>query len=149
LVSNQSYTKILLAKVAFHANRLSSSIPESWWKSTSLKYLDVSENSLTGTLPTWIDLPELNYLYLNNNSLTGSLPQTLPINLFGAWFQDNNFTGTIPATFGVGLNALSSLRLQGNRISGTIPKELCLVRVLEIDCLEDSSFGVDCRPCSN
>ena len=84
---------------------------------TGLIDIDLSLNSLTGSLPT---LPStLKSLYVNGNLLTGTVP-TLPPGLKYIWLgdtadvQSNRFTGTVminqPIEFGI----------QGNRITDVI-----------------------------
>ena len=67
-----------------------------------LKEMDLSNNGLTGTVPTAVSLlSELGVLWLNGNNLTGTIPGTtlgsLP-HLFILYLQDNQFTGDIPVS---------------------------------------------------
>jgi hypothetical protein len=52
-------------------------LPEGWWAGASpnLTAIDLSNNTLTGTLPkSWSSLTSLQYLDLSSNLLLGELP---------------------------------------------------------------------------
>jgi len=55
--------------ISLHANNLSGSIPKIG-QLTNLRSLDLSNNGLSGVMPTVYKL-QLDMLYLNNNKLTG------------------------------------------------------------------------------
>jgi len=81
---------------------------------TSLKILDLSSNTLTGTIPA---LPSaLTQLYLYINSLSGTIP-ALPSGLIDLDLGSNQLTGSIP-TLPAGLTLLD---LTFNQLSGGIP----------------------------
>ncbi|KAG2451339.1 hypothetical protein HYH02_003943 [Chlamydomonas schloesseri] len=85
-------------------------------------------NALTGQL--WASLhPAFSLIDLADNHLTGNLPDgwTWATNMSALYLQGNNFTGTLPASWG---NAallgnwapfLKTLHLGGNAFTGTIP----------------------------
>jgi hypothetical protein len=65
-----------------------------------LQTLDMSDNQITGSIPSSIgDLKNLNYLKLNNNSLSGVLPDSL-----------------------AAINGLALVDLSFNNLSGPLPK---------------------------
>lgn len=68
---------------------------------SSLRVLSLSENGLTGSLPTQIKNTLLEQIILNDNRLSGS----------------------IPSAFG-GLAQVNHLEIGGNSLSGWIPSEL-------------------------
>jgi Leucine-rich repeat (LRR) protein len=115
----------------------------------SLLYLDLSENSLSGTIPNLANSPSIAHLFLNNNSFWGSLPENLPPSVIDAWFQYNTFTGEIPPQFGVGFENLTELLLHGNGLSGELSSDLCDSGIrLEADCLNDGSEkSIQCECC--
>ena len=84
----------------------------------NLEHLDLSENQLTGRIPS----PH-----------TGGLSKLRVLNL--GW---NRLSGTIPAEL-TRLQQLDSLRVSGNQLSGTIPGELALLNSLEYLHLDGTS----------
>ena len=93
---------------------------------TNLTILDLSDNSLTGRIPSELgNLTNLIRLYLDNNSLSGSIPPELGslINLTNLYLNDNSLTGRIPSELG-NLTNLKDWSLRSNRLSGSIPPEV-------------------------
>ena len=90
--------------------------------------LELSSLALTGAIPAAIGNLLLERLDLSNNQLSGTLPSWLK-NLFDLThlkLNGNRFTGSIPRELGerYSLNNLGTLLLQDNRLSGQIPSEL-------------------------
>eukprot|EP00736_Rhodelphis_marinus_P011502 Rmarinus@m.13526 len=141
-------------------NLISSAFPTSIESLVSLKTLNLSENSIHGTLPENIgnleDLQVLNlgvadmfrYFILrifhqpvSTNSLYGSIPTSLfgltkleYLNL--AW---NNLDGTLPDLWG-GLDALTELVLAANRFDGSLVPSLANMDSLELLDLSSNTF---------
>jgi hypothetical protein len=68
--------------INLYNNSFSGSLPSNW-NLGYLFYLDLGFNSLTGSIPSdWVtginSMARLRLLYLNNNQLTGSMPQYFP-----------------------------------------------------------------------
>ena len=88
---------------------------------TSLTFLDVSNNALTGVLPR---LPlSLKFLYIGRNQLSGRLAlHTFPIpNLVALDAGNNLFTGLLPTQVS-NMTDLEYLMLSSNNFAGTIPE---------------------------
>ena len=87
---------------------------------TTLKDLDLSQNFLSGNVPSEIGLlTNVENLFLNSNS----------------------FSGKIPSELGR-LTNLRRLALDDNFFTGTMPEEVC--RMVETGSLEMESLTVDC-----
>ncbi|XP_022722203.1 receptor-like protein 12 [Durio zibethinus] len=114
-----------------------SMFPEFLKSQTSLKYLDLSNNKISGAVPNWVWKKSLRDLDLSNNSLSSldqfSLNQSLTSSqgslsrpicnlsqllIFNASF--NKFSGPIPSCLG-NISSLDTLDLQKNNFSGSIP----------------------------
>ena len=91
----------------------------------SLINLDVTCNDLTGTLPEGLSLkvPLLKSLLLFNNDINGALPSDLGslTSLRRLRLDSNRLSGTIPPAFVT--DKLQSLRLDHNRLRGTVPMD--------------------------
>ncbi|KAJ3692105.1 hypothetical protein LUZ60_012455 [Juncus effusus] len=125
---------------------LTGTLPEEIANLTYLKYLDLSRNYLSGTIPpVWSSLPLLN-VSLHGNRLTGQIPKELgnmpllqSLQLEGNYLEGsipaelgniltlqrifisaNNFTGELPSTFQK-LTSMTDFRFDGNGIMGKIP----------------------------
>ncbi|KAJ3297171.1 hypothetical protein HDU79_004545 [Rhizoclosmatium sp. JEL0117] len=137
-----------LDKAWFHWPAMYQSMFPSVAQYSTLQSINLVNQTLSGTLPPFTSLTSLIYLDLRYNSLTGPLPTTLPQTLEFLLLGENRFTGPIPSAFGA-LTNLQELDLRSNQLSGEIPNELgnCTkLRLLFLDKNElsgsiPSSFG--------
>ena len=102
-------------------------------KGKSLTEVHLSNNDLTGTLPSeLLELTLLTYLSLGFNKLTGRIPADIArlSNLKLLRLDGNHISGQIPAVIGT-LEQLRVLSLLDNYLTGTLPRELNDLRMLE------------------
>ncbi|GER25330.1 leucine-rich receptor-like protein kinase family protein [Striga asiatica] len=93
---------------------------------TSLRFLNISNNQLNGSLDwDFNTLPSLESLDAYNNNFSAQLPNGLsgPTGLRHLELGGNYFYGHIPSSYG-DLPALEYLSLSGNDLDGKIPREL-------------------------
>jgi len=103
-----------VTRISLGLNNLIGAIPANLTDLTTLQYLDLIDNQLTGSIPP---LPTgLQYLNLTTSQLTGSIP-LLPTGLLGLYLGSNQLTGSIPL-LPTGLQYLS---LGSNQLTGSIP----------------------------
>ncbi|CAN6457128.1 unnamed protein product [Victoria cruziana] len=94
---------------------------------TSMTGLDLSDNQLSGSLPSDISsyVGFVTTLDLSKNKFSGEIPDNLKnctyLNVLK--LDDNQFTGEIPAGIGQ-LSRLSTFSVAGNRLEGNIPPSL-------------------------
>ncbi|XP_021643034.2 MDIS1-interacting receptor like kinase 2-like [Hevea brasiliensis] len=99
----------------------------------NLLSLDISNNSLHGTLPSHIlNLSKITSLNLSINHLTGNIPYEIGMltDLSKLDLSSNNLTGSIPISI-TNLKNLSILSLWGNKLSGSIPSEIGFLKFLK------------------
>jgi Leucine-rich repeat (LRR) protein len=103
-----------------------------WEFMSNLHELDLSDNTLSGAIPSeLLNLSKLRILDIGKNSITGKLPDfdVMPaLNFMG--LQGNNITGTIPKSMGLLAN-VTHLDLSGNNLVGQIPHQLSSLITLE------------------
>ena len=104
-------------------NNVTGSIP-SLSSLTDLRWLNFDFNAVTGPLPNLSGLQKLQGVDIIGNSFSGELPEftNLPV-LFYLNMAYNDFTGKLPASL-FSLPALSSLSVDVNRLSGSLPLEI-------------------------
>ena len=116
--------------LTLYNNDLFGTIPPSLMTLPNLFYVDLGSNYLVGSIPPISTT--LQYLYLNTNRLTGRLPRGkngLDYKLKHLWAQQCQLTGRLSDRID-NFENLEQLVLYENRISGTIPTTLSSLSVL-------------------
>ncbi|XP_024518353.1 probable LRR receptor-like serine/threonine-protein kinase At2g24230 [Selaginella moellendorffii] len=119
-----SDTDSRVTRIDWQGWELRGSIPQdSIGRLDSLLYLNLYNNSISGTLPPdlW-DLPQLQYLNLSRNLLQGSMSIALgrPSGLFFLDLSQNHLAGQIPPSIGL-LKSLVMLNLSRNDFQDLVP----------------------------
>lgn len=143
----------VITKIDLANNQLTGddALPEPLMKLAHLKAIELSENSLEGTIPITISslshlerlilqggaltlsgpipteigsLTSLKSLYLGGNKFTGDIPTTIGnlTNLIVLSLPDCGLTGTLPSTLFSTPRPLQKLYLQNNNLSGSLQK---------------------------
>ncbi|XP_028795700.1 receptor-like protein EIX1 [Neltuma alba] len=116
------------------SNFLSGKLPDCWGQLPSLRVLRLENNHFSGPIPNSVGT--LNFLasiHLNSNNLSGNLPALMNSSyLLFIDFGQNNLTGKMPSWIGQYCHNLIGLRLQANRLHGSIPTNLCNLPHLQI-----------------
>lgn len=122
-----------LSFLALNSNNFSGNIPPSLGKLSKLYWLDIADNQLTGSIPvststtSGLDqLLEAKHFHFNKNQLSGTISPKLfssEMVLIHILFDGNKLSGSIPSTLGL-VKTLEVLRLDRNSLIGTVPPEL-------------------------
>ncbi|XP_031379338.1 receptor-like protein EIX1 [Punica granatum] len=123
-------------------NKLTGRIPESIGQLSILEYIDLSRNSIEGPIPVSLPLlSSLRHLYLGYNKLTGIIPTSIGqmSNLEFIELLGNSIEGPIPVSLPQ-LSSLKSLDLGNNKLTGRIPKSIGQMSNLEYIALSGNSI---------
>ncbi|CAL9189949.1 unnamed protein product [Musa hybrid cultivar] len=96
--------------------------------SSTIMDINLSHNKIGGVLPASLESripvlpPNLQALDLSSNSLSGSLPSTISSQLGYLFLSHNYLHGSIPSSYVCDLQQLYALDLSNNQISGEIPR---------------------------
>ncbi|KAB1204458.1 hypothetical protein CJ030_MR8G028146 [Morella rubra] len=116
---------------------------------TELETLSLTDCGLYGPIPGTIgSLQQLIFLDLNSNKFSGKIPNSIGnlSNLYYLDFTGNQLDGSIPVSVGTlpGLDMLlqaKHLLLDNNKLAGSIPSTLGLVKSLEVVRLDRNSLS--------
>lgn len=116
-------------------SRLSGSIPSSVGTIKFLRTLDLSNNSLNGSLPRTLftTAAGLRFLDLSNNRISGRIPEAVGrlTNLQLLNLSDNRLSGPLPENLTT-LQNLTIISLRNNYFSGSLPSRFGYTRVLDL-----------------
>lgn len=126
-------------------NYLTGEIPEFWMGMQRLQIIDLSNNSFSGGIPTSIcSLHSLFILELSNNNLSSDLSSAFQncTGLKTLSLKNNRFFGPIPRDITKNIPLLAELLLRGNKLTGSIPGDLCHLPFLHLlDLAENNLSG--------
>lgn len=116
----------------------------------AIKRVIVDQNSIVGTLPTFLgELVNMFDFEANSNLLTGTLPTELgllSINLAYVYLYSNQLRGTVPTQYGK-LGNLTIFHVEGNQLTGDVDLSICNVATdIGVDC-GTSNAPVSCSQC--
>lgn len=132
-----------LRSLNLSGNFLKGSIPASLFHFPNLEFLLLKSNYFTGSVADSINLPSVESLDISQNSLTGSLPGGICQNstrIREINFGLNHFSGPIPVGFG-NCSWLEELCLDSNFLNGTLSEDLFGLRRLRRLSLEDNNLS--------
>eukprot|EP01033_Poteriospumella_lacustris_P006793 gene6794-4898_t len=119
------------AVLYLYSNQLHGAVPTTLAQLRRLQFLDVASNFLTGAMPPVQNLTALQALLVAGNCFDAWTPFDRP--LPQAQLVDvsvNCLAGRLPPTLATALPALTSLYLDGNAFTGTLPEALNASRAL-------------------
>ncbi|TYI91960.1 hypothetical protein E1A91_D02G032100v1 [Gossypium mustelinum] len=123
------------------SQQLSRKVPTFLYYQYDLRYVDLSHNNLSGTVPTWLleNNTKLEDLILKGNSFTGplSLSSALISNVSSIDLSENKLQGQIPTRICSTFPHLRRLFLSKNAFEGIIP--LCLSGMKDLSFLDLSN----------
>ncbi|KAF7121484.1 hypothetical protein RHSIM_Rhsim13G0188900 [Rhododendron simsii] len=134
----------MLKKLYLGRNNLEGEIPHQLGQ-LKLEVLQMQSDGLTGLVPPVIfNISSLTYVSLVNNTLSGSLPMDmchcLPL-LERLYLFGNKFTGRLPSSIG-NCTSLKDFSLSHNNFTGSIPQEIVKLGLEGLDMFDNSLTGV-------
>ncbi|KAF2310140.1 hypothetical protein GH714_006712 [Hevea brasiliensis] len=120
---------IALEKLSLGANNFTGEIPHSFGNLLKLYWLDITDNNISGEIPVSNEtspgldlLVDIQHFHFGQNELEGTIPPQLfssKMKLLHVLFDDNRLTGSIPSTITL-VRTLEVIKLDRNSLSGVV-----------------------------
>ncbi|URD97652.1 Leucine rich repeat N-terminal domain [Musa troglodytarum] len=115
---------------------------------TYLSILDLSNNQINSTLPSWLfKLTALEYLFLAENYLHSSVSIGNMSYLKVLDLSNNLLEGPLPSIIGEAFPSLESFFLRANYIAGSIPSSICKLEQLIVLDLSENHLSHELPSC--
>ena len=140
-----------LKELDIRFNSLSGPFPTELLQLVNLESLLMSNNALTGSIPTMAALSNLKILQLGGNSFSGKLNSFPTLgSLTTLDISDNKLSGTIPRNFlfSAPIDSKIFVDLSNNLIEGTIPAELGRFNYASLYLQDNFISGISSNLCS-
>eukprot|EP00658_Telonema_sp_P-2_P076692 TRINITY_DN6761_c0_g1_i1.p1 TRINITY_DN6761_c0_g1~~TRINITY_DN6761_c0_g1_i1.p1 ORF type:complete len:354 (-),score=54.06 TRINITY_DN6761_c0_g1_i1:331-1392(-) len=106
-----------VVKLNLNQYGLKGQLPPELAELTSLSFLDLGSNLLSGSLPSFTFASNLTYIYLNRNRFSGSIPRELPrAKIKQLVLSSNLLSGAVPKEYAK-MTALSFFDISNNRLT--------------------------------
>ncbi|XXG52035.1 hypothetical protein AAC387_Pa03g0459 [Persea americana] len=139
-----------MSTLILRRNHVDGMVPLEFCRLTELRFLDLSDNSLFGPIPSCFNLTNLEFMHLRKNAFSGSIPSALSkaSYLTSLVIGCNDIVGVIPSWIG-GLSKLRILLLRRNSLHGHIPIALCQLKNVSLLDLSYNHLSGQLPPCIN
>mmetsp|Transcript_52261 Transcript_52261/g.62965 ORF Transcript_52261/g.62965 Transcript_52261/m.62965 type:complete len:599 (+) Transcript_52261:208-2004(+) len=132
----------LIEVINLDATGLIGTIPSELGLLNTLTSISMPQNSLNGTVPPLVaNLPHLEMINLAENELSGNCPNFASPVLSSIELQHNLLTGTLPYEIGLRHPRLNYFDVSNNQIGGTIPNSISKLIQLQTLGLADNKFS--------
>ncbi|GMP35501.1 hypothetical protein CsSME_00007905 [Camellia sinensis var. sinensis] len=134
--------------IVMSKNYFRGSIPKEFCRLDNLRFLHLSDNNLSGFIPSCFNPPYIKHVHLYKNKLEGPLPHAFCNNSYLTTLDlsHNYFSGNIPTWIG-SLSGLTILLLKANNLKGSIPSQLCQLNQLTIVDISRNNLSGSLPPC--
>ncbi|KAK8548449.1 hypothetical protein V6N12_061363 [Hibiscus sabdariffa] len=134
--------KVISLSKCITSQELGPKLPTFLYYQYDLRYVDLSENNFSGTVPMWLleNNTNLEYLILRGNAFSGpfSLPTAPNFKVSTIDIYDNRLRG--------GMKELLVLVLSNNHLSGRVPEELIMKSSLMVLVLSNNNLSGNVVP---
>ncbi|GFS41724.1 receptor like protein 21 [Actinidia rufa] len=137
-----------LKEIVMSHNHFDSYIPVEFCQLNDLLFMDLSDNDLSGSIPSCFNPSNIGHVQLSKNRFEGPFARAFynSSSLITLDLSENYFSGSIP-TWISSLFSLTILLLKANNFQGDIPSQLCQLNHLAILDVSENNLSGSLPPC--